>query len=329
MKKVIKLSALALLLVTQLCAAQTETVADQLRRFNQVSIPDNERIIEAVDDGAIAAFGNYKFTCRKQEDFSPEESAKAKKSLKNLLSFAARHPAPSQAQVKETEDLMAKAIKAGSWRAKYIDLSLRIWKGLHWEQAAIPQLSEELADMTAEGIPAAAYGYVQWMGGLHDDKAERYRLLEAAIDRGNPQAMVLIGDLIGMHSMVLRPMGKEMLDCAASQGEPSAYGSMGKIAWREGRWVDAYRLWEKGLNAGCGSCFDAMRGLSRLKSRLGAGNETFDPRLQLDALRKFYSGQFLIQNSGMGELLEKAPQYMEFHVTDEQIVELIRSRQAR
>ncbi|MDD5118112.1 MAG: hypothetical protein PHP90_05925, partial [Sulfuricurvum sp.] len=159
-----------------------------------------------------------------------------------------------------------------------------------------------------------------------------------AIDRGSPQAMVQVGFELGMRSLTLRPMAKEMLACAKSQQEPEAYGVLGKIAWTEGRWVDAYRLWEEGANFGCEDCIDKMGEFIALtlefnprtgevrESTTRMSDEIRNSLPRLEALKKFYSEQFFYKISNMTELLVTAPTDMAFHVSDEQIVALIKKQ---
>jgi hypothetical protein len=305
-------------------AAQAEALPDALKRFNQVDIPADERIIEATDDGGIAAFTNYKFRCKRQDDFNPKESAKAEAQFKNFLTYFSTHPNPSDDEKTKRLALLKAAAKAGSWRADYIDLVWDIWDNRANSKALQP-LGKRLADFANRGTPIAIYGYVHWMGNMPSN--EKYDVLKAAIDRGSPQAMVLMGHDLGMHSLPLRPMAKEMLACAKSQKEPGAYDALGQIAWREGRWVDAYRLWEDGVNKGCEDCIDHMEEFSMLKPDFQLDNGFQDSIPRLKALRDYYSKQFLYQISHMTELLETAPAEMAFHVTDEQIVALIKKRQ--
>jgi hypothetical protein len=103
--------------------------------------------------------------------------------------------------------------------------------------------------MTNEGTPVVIYAYLMWtMSWLQGE--ERYRIFKAAIDRGSPQAMEVIGAELAMKSEKLGSMGKEMLTCAIGQGEPNAY---------------AYRLFEKGTNSGCSACANHMKNFARLE----------------------------------------------------------------
>jgi hypothetical protein len=312
---------------------QAASLSDDLKRFNQVEIPADERTYPA-DEVSAAAFSNYKFKCERQEDFSPKESANGAAKLKEFMAYASAHPASTCKEKIKCLALLKAAAKAGSWRADYIDL---IWdiSDNRSNQKALQSLEARLDNFAGQGTPIALYGYVR----SHEDMPmeEMYRLLKVAIDRGSPQAMVQVGFDLGMRTLTLRPMAKEMLACAKSQQEPGAYGVLGKIAWTEGRWIDAYRLWEEGANLGCEDCIDKMKEFGALTRELTVtgeirdsttrqSNDILNSLQRLDALKDFYSKQFLYEITDMTELLVTAPTDMAFHVSDEQIVALIRKR---
>jgi hypothetical protein len=303
--------------------ARAEALSDALKRLNHVDIPADQRIIDATDDGGIAAFSDYKFQCKRQDDFNPKESAKAQAQFKEFLAYYSAHSNPTDDEKSKRLALLQAAAKAGSWRADYVDLIWDIWDN-RANRKALQPLGDRLADFANRGTPIAIYGYVHWMGNM--PRSERYSVLKAAIDRGSPQAMVLMGHHLGMHSLALRPMAKEMLACAKSQEEPGAYDVLGQIAWREGRWVDAYRTWEEGSNKGCEDCIDHMEEFVMLNPRFQLKDGFRDSTPPLKALREYYSKQFLYQITQMTELLEAAPTDMAVHVTDEQIVALIEKR---
>lgn len=313
------------LLATTMCLAvsltvHAESIAKALERLNHVDIPVEERVTDATDDGGIAAFGDYKFECRNQESFNPKEEARARARFQEFLAYFSRHPAPSKEQKAKRLVLLKAAIKAGSWRADYVDLVWSIWDN-RADREALQSLSTRLTDFAERGVPIALYGYVHWMGSLPSE--DRYRLLKIAIDRGSPQAMVRMSDHLGMRSLALRPMAKEMAACAQHQKEPGAYEVLGEIAWREGRWVDAYRFWGDGANKGCEACIDRMEKFAMLEPGFRLNDGAMDSSARLKALREYYAGQFLYQLTKMTELLEIAPPDMAFHVSDEQIVALI------
>jgi hypothetical protein len=135
----------------------------------------------------------------------------------------------------------------------------------------------------------------------------------------------VIGAELAMKSKKLGSMGKEMPACAISQGEPNAYASLGMIAMWEGHLVDAYRMFEKGTNSGCSACADYMKNFAKLEPDFRFRDSTYTSNYYtLQSINEFYSKQqFVYQRTYMHELLEKLPEYMEFHVTDRQIVDLI------
>jgi hypothetical protein len=309
--------------VTVPLMGQAASLSDELKRFNQIEIPVDERIIQDFDDGAIAAFSEYKFKCRRQKDFNPKESSNGTAQFKAFLRYASDHPEPTEAEKIERLALLQAAAKAGSWRADYVDLIWDIWTNRN-DRNTLQSLSVRLANFAEQGIPIALYGFVHW----HEDipRMERYRILKEAMERGSPQAMDLMGYQLGLHSLALRPLAKEMLTCATSQKNPDAYDGLGQIAWLEGRWVDAYRMWEVGANLGCAQCIGQMEEFVMLNPgfRLSDGFYNSTPRLK--ALRSFYESQFFYQLTKMTELLKPATADMAFHVSDEQIIALIKRR---
>ena len=235
-----------------LSTSSAKDLAQDLQRLNKVTMFQDEQPQEN-DSNLIKAFEHYQFQCVNENTSNPDESSDARKKFDAFIRYFNAHSLPDKAQAKERLALLEKAIKGGSWRAEYVDLIWQIWDNRN-NPAAQPPLIKRLASMAQAGIPIAIYGYVKWLGGFYEQPEERYRLLKAAIDRGSPEAMTLVGGEIASRSIKLRSLGKNLLTCARKQGESSSYESLGKMAWQEGRWVDAYRIWEEGTNKGCKDC---------------------------------------------------------------------------
>jgi hypothetical protein len=162
---------------------------------------------------------------------------------------------------KQREDLLTAALEADSWKARYVDA---VWS------SRFPKAGETTADGAArmralaeQGIPIAVYMYGTYAIA---HRQFYFELHDAAIDRGNPQSMTLIGGSILYKAPALRPMAKEMLECAVAQGYGKAYDLLGTSAQMEGRRVDAYRLWAEGVNKGCVECVNHLRALGLVRT---------------------------------------------------------------
>ena len=154
-------------------------------------------------------------------------------------------------------------------------------------------------------------------------------LLKAAIERGTPNTMADVGYNLGTHDLELRPMAKQMLDCAAAQGHAEAYDGIGQVAWHEGRWIDAYRAWAKGANLGCERCLGKVEELLTLRPGYKVADGTYDVDPKFKALRAFYAKQFFYEITELTELRSTAPPALQVTVSDASIVQLIKSRLAR
>ena len=161
-----------------------------------------------------------------------------------------------------------------------------------------------------------------------------YFWYDAAIDRGSVDAMTAVGSTIVVQSKALRPIGKLMLECAVSKNHADAYKSLGMLADMEGRRLDAFRLWVKGVNEGCKQCFTHVESLARtlnensrnsikklitnnLRSQpqeedLISGNTT--PELEL--IKKFYAGNWSYEISELPDFFRRLPKQMEFNPSD-------------
>lgn len=298
---------------------------EEILRLNNLNIPADYQPQEN-DPELVKAFQGYKFQCTKEDGFNPKETKVAKKRFDDFVGYFNNHPSPSNEQVKKRLELLLKAVDSGSWKAKYVDVMWQIRETRGGPNAQA--LAKELTKLAEEGIPIAIQQYVESMGGFYDQPAERNRLLKLAVDRGSPEAMGLVGGAIASRSVVLRELGKQLLSCAIKQGEPQAYESLGKIAWHEGRWVDAYRLWEQGANRGCEECIGRMERFSTLRPDYRVADGMYGSNSALKLLREFYSNQLLYQISKMHNLITPAPKAMQFHITDEQIANLARKESA-
>jgi hypothetical protein len=309
-------------------AAGPAVSAEDLRKYNQVRLSREARVVNATDNGDIAAFRDFKFDCRKQPNYSYQESPEAKAAVERFLAYVTAHPSPSDAQKAERLSLLEAAIKAGSWRADYIDITWGIWENRGRPQDAQPY-ADRLGKLASQGLPIAIHSLLRWTNGQYGDRQNRLLLLKAAIERGNPNTMSDVGYNLGTHDLKLRPMAKQMLDCAAGQGHADAYDGIGQIAWHEGRWIDAYRSWVKGANLGCDDCLGKIEDLVLLRPGHDIEEGTYDVDPKLKALRAFYAGQFIYEITELTDLRIPAPAALQVTVSDASIVKLIKLRLAR
>ena len=325
----------ALLTTVVLAAVHTTTFAEapeasaaDLQKYNNIPRSRDSLIVHATDNGDIAGFRDFKFECRQQQKYSNPESPEAKAALENFLAYFAAHPSPTDAQKTERLALLEAAVKAGSWRADYIDITWGIWDNRGRPRDAQP-FADRLHKMAHAGTPIAVHSLLRWTNGQYQDRKYRMLLLKAAIERGNPNTMSNVGYSLGTHDLELRPMAKQMLDCAAAQGDADAYNGIGAIASLEGRLIDAYRAWAKGANLGCDTCLRQIEDLVLLRPghKISDGTSDVDPKFK--ALRAFYAKQFIYEITELTDLRITAPTALQVTVSDASIVQLIKLRQAR
>lgn len=292
---------------------------DELQRYNHLQLSPEAQVAHSTDNGEVAAFADYTFTCRPQSDHLPKETPAARAAFERFVAEFEAHPQPTTADKRRRLDLLAKAIAAKSWRAEYVDAMWGIWSNRSDPAEAQPFL-DRLVRLAETGNPAALHGVLTWTNGMYDDMPQRVRLLKAAIEGGNPQVLASVGYNLGTHSRTLRPMALQMLACAAAQGEASAYNGMGRIAWLEGRWVDAYRAWERGANLGCEDCMMKFDELPRMVP------EADQLTQQLRALRAHYSAQPLFEISHLIPLRRPLPAWLELHIGDAELLAFLKAR---
>ena len=302
--------------------------SEDLQRYNQVPLTRDAQVVSATDNGDIAGFRDFKFECRKQQNYSRQETPEAKAALEKFLTYFSAHPSPTDAQKTERLALLEAAIKAGGWRADYIDITWGIWDNRGRPRDAQP-FADRLQKMAHEGMPIAIHSLLRWTNGQYGNREYRMVLLKAAIERGNPNTMADVGYNLGTHDLELRPMAKQMLDCAAAQGHAEAYDGIGQVAWHEGRWIDAYRAWAKGANLGCERCLGKVEELLTLRPGYKVADGTYDVDPKFKALRAFYAKQFFYEITELTELRSTAPPALQVTVSDASIVQLIKSRLAR
>jgi hypothetical protein len=296
---------------------------DALRRYNALALSDNAQLYSP-DNGEAAAFEGYQFVCRRQAEHVPAETQAASAAFQRFVDDFRSHPEPTEEDRKRRLALLNQAIEAGSWRAKYFNANWVIW--LDTNTAEAREQFDQLWAMASEGNPAAMHSVLRWTNGMHEDIPERIRLLKAAIEGGNPQALSTLGFDLGTRTRNQRAMGVKMLECAAAQGDADAYEGLGRIAWLEGRWVDAYRAWQTGANLGCADCLMKMEDIGLTDPNYTPSRGTSGSDARINALREHYDSQLLFTISELLELREPAAPPMWLQWSDEQVVAVIKAR---
>lgn len=317
----------ALIFAAIFMACGTAT-AKRLEDFNHAptSYGSSEQL--SVDKQLLAEFSHKKFVCRSEAAFLPKESPAAAEAFRQLVEYALAGDQidnfwMDEEHKKQREGLLADAVKEGSWKAVYLD---SVWT-LRYPASPAERVnaSEKLQALIQQGVPIAAYKYGSSLYG-RDDNA-MYALLSGAVDRGSPQAMALVGGNIVPQAKVLHPVGKQLLECAVEQGFAPAYRSLGKLAWMEGRRLDAYRLWEKGANKGCASCIQYLEPIGRVRRGYTSATPVLEQVPQLAAINAFYERNFFYPLSELKDFDLPLPKNLTFHLNDTELLKLLETEQ--
>jgi hypothetical protein len=299
-------------------------LADDLTRFNRVAargqrydVPPNEEL--------LAAFKDKSFVCKHAAKTTPVDNEKAEQAFKKFVEFYLRGTRIKDFWMDENnrrdrEALITAAVKAGSWKAAYVD---SVW-AMHANRDKDVQMAalKRLWKLVERNIPIAVGKYASFLVYQPQDL---YLALAEAVSQGDSNAMLAVNGEILYRVEQLLPVGKAMTQCAFEQGNPESYSALGLIAEREGRLVDAYRLWEKGVNNGCSSCIEYMQEFARIRPDYVMEKAMIDYFPELKEIRDFYSANFLSAITNLDDLYLPLPSDLKFHVTDADIVKLLRN----
>ncbi|GKX55993.1 hypothetical protein SOASR030_21050 [Leminorella grimontii] len=277
------------------------------------------------DTGLLKYFQNEKFVCQNESEFTPKETPAAAKAFSDFIQYASKGDQiegfwGDAKHRQQREDLLVAAVKAGSWKATYVN---SVW-AIKYPSAETPAdvAATRLRELVAKGIPIAAYKYATYLYG-RDDMA-MYYLLAEAVKRGSPEAMSLVGRTIVIRAQELHPLGKRLLECAIEQGDANAYNHLGVLADMEGRRLDAYRLWEKGVNAGCEECIVKMSNLAQVRQGYGVNVPMMELMPELTAIKAFYENNFFYELTELSDFRRSLPDGMAFHMKDAELLDLLR-----
>lgn len=327
-------------------------LSSPLEDFNRM--PRLEPHIVSTDSDLTRRFTGKSFICSKVEDHTPPESEAAARAFDAFMAYALigerdENFWSEEAHRQRRQALLEVAVKAGSWRAEYVD----VLGALRFERKpeAVNELSARLQKL-AKSVPMAMYRYGKFLWPYQN--SDMYYLEDAAIDRGSPHAMTYVSDTILVRAKALLPLARSMLECAASQGHAPAYEGLGTLAYREGRRLDAYRLWTKGVNEGCEKCIEKMQALTqarantpekrehkrqlleKLKSAAPSSAEKYGEELaylrfqdiqmqipELERLKKFYAANFLYEVTELPEFRLRPSGDLRFYPSDPELLLLL------
>ncbi|MCS6085898.1 hypothetical protein LNN85_12980 [Klebsiella pneumoniae subsp. pneumoniae] len=114
----------------------------------------------------------------------------------------------------------------------------------------------------------------------------------------------------------MHPLGKQLLACAVGQGYAEAYDHLGLLADMEGRRVDAYRLWEKGINEGCEGCIKKMSNLAKVRHGYSADVPMMELMPELTRIKEFNENNFFYQLTELPDFYRRLPDELIFHLND-------------
>lgn len=296
-----------------------------LAPYNQVETSEAFRVVESDITPYATAFGARPFRCEALAHHLPKERAKAQHAFERFLREfdATQHEGVTVEDKRRRLAMMAQAKAAGSWQARFTDVMWDLWDNRQDTRQAQGS-SNALMAMAEQGQPLALQALVQWtQGSLSID--EQVPLIRAGIDRGAPRLMAEVGHRQAFNTLSYRAKGVAMLQCAVAQGEVDAFYSLGMIFYSEGRWVDAYQLWERGLNLGCESCGERLDSVAMLEPGFVPGRDgTTNAVPGINQLRRFYERQLFWKLTGLPGVYRPAPASMHFHLTPTQLEAILK-----
>lgn len=327
-ERIASLVFMALLLTAFSGPTPARSLSDELEKFNQSPPfgPASDDL--SPDENLLRHYQRKSFDCRDDLESSPRETVNAARALRAFLEYSMAGDQGERywddaEHRQRREDLLAAAIKAGSWKAVYLDSVWAIRFPSKIKPAEIA--SATLRKQAQEGVPIALYKYSTYLFGRSNDSM--YGLLSEAIERGSPQAMAMVGGTIVMQARPLWPLGKALLECSASHGYAAAYGSLGVLADMQGRRLDAYRLWEQGANGGCSACLRHMSELATVRKGYTPATPMEDLTPEVERIKSFYRNNFFYEISELPDTYRRIPKEMEFHAADAELLSLLRRQQ--
>lgn len=318
-------AAVVFLVFSGLASAESSPMA--LEDFNHFPSWDGTSAYLSTDPSLAAHFKGKKYVCSELKDASPIESDEAARAFNEFVDYTKQGSKIDNfwmdaTHKKQREDLLSAAIKAGSWKADYLD---SVWVAWRKNGEAAQQASAKFLELVQRGVPIVIYKYASNLFGR--DHESMYYLYSAAIDRGSPHAMTAVGTTIVVQSKALRPVGQALLECAASKGHANAYKGLGILASMEGRRLDAYRLWTKGTNEGCEECIVRMESIAKARDPEYGPLREHDSMLErvpeLIAIKQFQELNIFYEMTELPDFKRKIPKEMAFYPSDSELLQVL------
>ena len=290
-------------------------------RFPKISSGDNHP-----EPGLIKYFKGMDFKCHNDLNTTPKENPEAEKAFNELIKYNSDGDRVEDYwydanHKKKQLELLSAAVKSGSWKAIYLD---SVWAIKYpSNESPADMASAKLSELVSKGIPIVAYKYATYLYGRNEDSM--YYLFSEAIKRGNPNAMAWVGGVIVARENELHPLGEKLLECAVSQNYAEAYNALGVLAFNDGRRLDAYHLWAKGINEGCNECVDKMSDLAKVRPGYAPHIPQIELMPELKAIKEFYDNNFFYELTELPELSRgNLPDKMKFHPKDSELLNLLK-----
>ncbi|MGV8924742.1 MAG: hypothetical protein ACOH2G_03550 [Ewingella sp.] len=304
------------------------TSAKNLEDFNHLPASYGASAELSVEPNLLAQFKDKPFVCRSEASFIPKESPAAADAFRHLVEYVSAGDQVEKFWMDKDhrakrEDLLAAALKEGGWKARYLNSAWTLRYPANPKEVA--DANAELQKLVQQGIPIVVSHYAASLYGR--DYKTMYELLSAAVDHGSPDAMTSAGGNIVPQARELHPIGRKMLECAVEQGFAPAYISLGQLAWMEGRRLDAYRLWEKGINEGCAACSERLESIGRVRRGYTSTTSMLELVPELAAINAFYENNFFYNISGLPDFKRPLPDKLKFHLDDKELLKLLKLEQ--
>lgn len=209
-----------------------------LEDFNHFPSWDGTSAYLSTDPSLAAHFKGKKYVCSELKDASPIESDEAARAFNEFVDYTKQGSKIDNfwmdaTHKKQREDLLSAAIKAGSWKADYLD---SVWVAWRKNGEAAQQASAKFLELVQRGVPIVIYKYASNLFGR--DHESMYYLYSAAIDRGSPHAMTAVGTTIVVQSKPCGLLAKPCLNVPRAKVMQTPIKALAYWrAWKAGGWT--------------------------------------------------------------------------------------------
>lgn len=175
------------------------------------------------------------FECKYEADANPRITVEAEALFQQGMAATSYDLWPDDRDNKKAAQLWAQAVGLGHWKAQ---LNLA---GLYLQGLGVPQDADKALELTEDlmkkGVPAAwdnmGTYYMGGIGPLKQDATVAYAFWQKAADMGSMAAQAHLGEKLDASYddppsfWGNRPIGRQMLECALSQGSAKAAYELG------------------------------------------------------------------------------------------------------